>query len=289
MSMPGAPAAIMLDAMAARPPRPLALVRACHPEPAATVAVLAGALALGAGRGWGSLWVLAAVGAGQLAVGWSNDYLDRDADRRAGRADKPLAAGWIAPRTVALAALAAFAAAVPLSLASGPASAAAHFLALACAVAYNAGLKHRPVSPLPFAVAFGLVPAVVTLGLSPPRPPAAWAMAAGALLGVAGHFTQVLQDIPEDRRRGSRGLPQLLGQRPSGVVAALSLLAAAGLIAFADGSRSPVLTAAFAVAVAGVALILGTVAAGRMRLGFRATLAVAAVTVLALLLGGPRL
>ena len=36
---------------------------------------------------------LAAVLSGQLSIGWLNDYVDRDIDRAAGRADKPLGPG----------------------------------------------------------------------------------------------------------------------------------------------------------------------------------------------------
>jgi 4-hydroxybenzoate polyprenyltransferase len=233
--------------------------------------------------------VLAAVGAGQLGVGWSNDYLDRETDREAGRTDKPLAAGWIGPRAVGLAAIAAFAAAVPLSLASGPASAAAHGAALLCAVAYNGGLKNLPVSPVPFAIAFGLAPAVITLGLSPAHLPAPWATAAGVLLGVAGHFTQVLNDIPADRRRGSMGLPQLLGQRPSAALAGLCLLAAVAFVTFSTAPPSAIGLVALGVAGLGVATILGAVAARRLPLAFRATLAVAVITVAAVLVSGRRL
>jgi 4-hydroxybenzoate polyprenyltransferase len=273
--------------------RPLApataLLAACHPEAAGAVAVASALLAVAAGRGWGSLWVLAAIGAGQLFVGWSNDWLDRAVDRAQGRRDKPLATGAIGSRAVGVAALAALVAAVPLSLASGVASAGTHGVALVCAAAYNAGLKRLPVSPLPFAAAFGLVPAVVTLGLTPPRLPAWWAYAGGALLGVAGHFTQVLRDIPADRAAGSRGLPQLLGQRRSAMVACAALLGAAAVVVFARVPPSPLAVAALGLAGAGVVAVQAALATGRLPLAFRATLAVAVLTVAAVLAGGQRL
>jgi 4-hydroxybenzoate polyprenyltransferase len=265
------------------------LLRACHPQPAAVVTALVGVLAFSAGRGWGTLWVLAAIGAGQLGVGWSNDYLDRGVDRAEGRSDKPIATGSIGARQVGVAALLAFAAAVPLSLASGLPSAAAHFVALGCAVAYNAGLKNLPVSAVPYAVAFGLVPAIVTLGLTPPRFPAAWALAAGALLGVGGHFAQVLPDIPADAARGSRGLPQLAGQRASAAVAASCLLGAVGAVALGSGRPGPLAAAALAVTAVGGATIVAIAFLGRLALAFRITLGLAAVAVVALVLSGGRL
>jgi 4-hydroxybenzoate polyprenyltransferase len=265
----------------------VALLRACHPQPAAVVTALVGVLALSAGRGWGTLWVIAAIGAGQLGVGWSNDYLDRGVD--AGRPDKPIPAGQIRARQVGLAALVAFGAAVPLSLASGVASAVAHFVALGCAVAYNAGLKNLPVSAVPYAVAFGLVPAIVTLGLSPAHLPALWAWAAGALLGLGGHFAQVLPDIPADVARGSHGLPQLAGQRASAVVTALCLLGAVGAVAFGSGRPGPLAAAALAVTALAGAAIVTTAFLGRLGLAFRITLALAAVAVVALVLSGGQL
>ena len=53
------------------------LLRACHLQPTLAVTAISTALALSVGRGVGALAVLFAVLAGQLSVGWSNDYLDR--------------------------------------------------------------------------------------------------------------------------------------------------------------------------------------------------------------------
>ncbi|MDQ3537656.1 MAG: hypothetical protein M3415_02480, partial [Actinomycetota bacterium] len=74
-------------------PTVLALLRCSHPGPTVAVTMFASALALGAGSGAGVLRVGAAVLAGQLSVGWLNDFLDADRDRVAGRVDKPIAAG----------------------------------------------------------------------------------------------------------------------------------------------------------------------------------------------------
>ena len=246
----------------------------------------AGVLALGAGRGLGTLLVLAAVGSGQLAVGWSNDYLDRDRDHAVGRLDKPIPAGRVSARSVGLASLLALVACVPLSLASGLASGVAHLVAVACALAYNAGLKARPVSVLPYAVAFGLAPAVITLGLATPRWPPAWALAAGALIGSGAHFTQVLPDIATDRRLGIRGLPQVLGQRASTAAAALLLAGATAVLTFGPGRPGPVQLGALAVSAVLTFSILVAAGRGHTRAAFRLTLGVAAVAVLVFLAGG---
>ncbi|MFZ0216803.1 MAG: UbiA family prenyltransferase, partial [Candidatus Dormiibacterota bacterium] len=189
------------------------LVAAAHLEPVIAVTVLVGVLAWTAGRGLSTWLLAAAVGLGHLAIGWSNDYLDRDLDRSAGRTQKPLVAGTVSPRLVGGAAIAALLIHLPLALLAGVYGAVALFVAEAGALAYNLRLKDLPVSVAVYAVSFGLLPAVVTLGSTPPHLPAGWAIAAAALLGIAGHLTQVLGDLPDDRRRGSRGFPQLIGRQ----------------------------------------------------------------------------
>ena len=257
-----------------------ALVRCSHPEPVVAVTAVTTLLALSAGRGAGAAWVALAVLAGQLFVGWSNDYLDRERDRAAGRADKPLAQDHLEPRTVALAALVAIIAALPLSLASGVAATAAHLAAIAAATAYNLGLKATALSVAPYAFAFALLPAFVTLGLPAGRWPPAWALAAGGLIGAGAHFTQVLPDIESDRRQHLLGLPQRIGPRASAMLAAALLASAAAVIA--AGTNNPVPLLVTTPLAVGVALVRRTAA-------FRLTLAAAAATVGSFLLSGSSL
>ncbi len=298
--MPAGPTAIR----SGRLRRAAALVRACHPEPTALVTVLTSLLALGAGRGLGTVWVAAAVLAGQLSVGWMNDYLDRHLDQMARRRDKPLVtqnsnsldtdlvkgeAGHLTPTTVRTAAVIALGSAVPLSLASGLGFTTAHLAAIGCAMAYNAGLKATWLSVLPYAAAFGLLPTAVALGLPTPRLPPTWAVAAGALIGAGGHFTQALPDIPTDRRLGIRGLPQILGQRVSGAMAAILLLAANLFVAFGPGHGTAIQVVGLALAATSAILVLLATLALRPKLAFRLTLATAAITVLAFLASGSSL
>ncbi len=261
------------------------LLRACHPEPALAVTLCAGLLALTSGRGAGSLLVLAAVGTGQLFVGWSNDYLDRDRDRLAGRSDKPVASGSVPAASVRLATLLALAACGPLSLLLGLAAAAAHAGALVSALVYNWRGKFAPWSPLPYAVSFGLLPAIVSLSLRSPHLPAAWVMLAGACIGVGGHFAQVLADIPEDRRQGSRGLPQLLGQRISVSVCAGLLLTATLLVTLGSGGLGGWRLVALAAATCVTVAVPVSAFAGRLKLAFRLTLVVAGLAVVSFALG----
>ena len=187
------------------------LARACHFQPTVAVVLLTTALAALNHRPWlGCIGVAAAVLAGQLSTGWSNDWFDADRDESVNRSDKPIVAGEVAVGTVRVAALIALAAAVPLSLLSGWRAAGIHLVALGSAWAYNAGLKSTLLSPVPYALSFALLPAFVTLG------PPTWAWPQGGivvatgLLGVGAHFINTLPDRQDDRETGVRGLPQRL-------------------------------------------------------------------------------
>ncbi|WP_326632323.1 MULTISPECIES: UbiA family prenyltransferase [unclassified Streptomyces] len=209
----------------------LALLLSAHPAPALAVTALITALAVAAGRdAFGSCLVALAVLTGQLSVGWSNDRIDLARDTAAHRRDKPLVAGEVQVRSVSVAACAALVLCAPLSLANGAAAGGAHLIGVAAGWSYNLGVKRTRWSWLPYALAFGLLPAFLTLAL-PGRPwPAAWVVAAGALLGVGAHFINVLPDIDADLAAGVRGLPQRLGRRRSRTVAALTLLAASAVL-----------------------------------------------------------
>ncbi|MCW2613960.1 MAG: hypothetical protein JWN08_954, partial [Frankiales bacterium] len=233
----------------------VALVRASHPEPTAAVTGIATALAVSAGLGARSLVVLLAFLTGQLSVGWSNDWIDAARDRGSARADKPVARGELPQTAVRTAALVAVGLCVPLSLAMGPAPGLLHLAAVAAAWAYNARLKATALSWLPYALAFGAVPSIVTLGRDAVAP--WWATAAGALLGVGAHLCNVLPDLEQDLAQGIRGLPHRLGPARSAAGAAVLLLAAAGLLAVGPGRPGvvPALAVGTSAVVVGVGLL----------------------------------
>ena len=261
------------------------LVRACHPEPTAAVTGVAAALAAAAGRGvGGTLATAAAVLAGQLSVGWMNDYADRDRDTRSARTDKPVVAGALPAGTLRAATIAAGIAVVPLSLLSGPVAGLLHLAAVASAWSYNLRLKATPLSVLPYVVSFGLLPAFVLAGL-PGTPVVGWVIAAGALLGAGAHFANVLPDIDADLATGVRGLPHRIGPAWSRAAAAVLLAAASAVLAI--GPPGP--PGALGLAAVAVAVVTGAGAAvlGRRpgsRAAFLGVLVVAAVDV-ALLVG----
>lgn len=244
--------------------RSLALVRAAHAPPAAAVTLFAGAYAAGAaGAGPGrALLVAAAVLAGQLSVGWSNDWIDAGRDLAVGRADKPVVTGALTPATLRRAALLAVAACVALSLPLGLPAATLHLALVAAAWAYNARLKATAWSWAPYAVAFGGLPSVATLGVPGGDGWAPWWVTAGAaLLGVGAHLANVLPDLEDDAATGVRGLPHRLGRRGTAFAAAAVLLAAVLVVVVAPAGPPGVLAvtalvgaAALAVSAVGTAL-----------------------------------
>ncbi|MEU9420234.1 UbiA family prenyltransferase [Streptomyces sp. NPDC048272] len=264
--------------------RAAGLLAACHPLPAAAVTLFTAALALAAGRGpAGCAAAAAAVAAGQLSVGWSNDRADLRRDLTTGRRDKPLVAGAVRPASVTVAALVSLLACVPLSLASGPLAGVVHLGAVAAAWGYNLRLKSTVVSWAPYALAFGLLPAFVTLGLPGSPWPPVWLTGAAALLGAGAHFANVLPDIADDLATGVIGAPQRLGARRSAAVAGLLLLGStAALVA---GPPGPVSGYGWGLLALTGLLVAGTCRAGG-RVPFLGALAVAAADVVLLLARG---
>ncbi len=267
-------------------PRILDLLRSAHPEPAAAVTTVAALLAVVVGRGPGGVAAVAAtLGASQLCVGWTNDWLDADRDRAVGRQDKPVAAGRVSRRAVGLAAVVAGLAVVPLALLSGPRAAGAATLGLVSGLSYDWPLKFTALSPLPYLVSFGILPAFVVLGK--PAVPPWWLVAAGALLGGGAHFVNVLPDLADDARTGVRGLPQRLGATGSWLAGGALLLAATAVLVF--GPPGPPSWVGLAILVAaGVALTAGWYLSRRpgSRAPFRAVLLVALADVILLLISG---
>ncbi len=268
-----------------RPFRVRALLGACHPGPAVAVTVLAGLLAWAAPlSGARVALVVLAVLAGQLVIGWSNDLVDVRRDRQVGRTDKPLATGELSLRTVQVALAVAAVAAVVLSFALGWRAALVHLVAMVGGgVAYNLGLKSTRWSWAPYAVAFGLLPAVVTLAQEPPVWPPWSVVVAAALLGVGAHVVNVLPDLDDDAATGVRGLPHRLGHRTSQRVATAVLVLASVTLVLGPGRD----TGAYAWVGLAATLALAVVAlVGRGRAPFRAAVGIALVNVAMLTLGG---
>ena len=264
----------------------MALALSTHPGPTVAVTVVTAVLGIGAGLDAGRIALVAlAMLLGQVSVGLSNDWIDAARDAAVGRRDKPIARGWVGVGTVRAASVVTLLLAVLLTLPLGWRATAVHVVFIASAWSYNLWLKRTPFSVLPFVVSFGLLPALVTLSGVPPLPAAWWALAAGALLGVAAHFANVLPDLEADRITGVRGLPHRVGARGSGVVIAVSLAAASALVYVGspDAVHLVGLAIGVALAIACVALVLRGV---ETRLLFRLIIAAALLDVALLALSG---
>ena len=262
-----------------------ALFRASHPGPTVAVTALTALLAVAAGHGLRTgLVVTGAVAAGQLTIGWSNDLIDAGRDQQVGRSDKPVARGEVSETLVRRMIAAAMGACLILSLACGLAAAAVHLLlVVGSGWAYNLGLKRAAWSGLPYAIAFGALPAVITLALPDPQWPPAWMVAAGALLGVGAHLLNALPDLADDAQTGVHGLPHRLGARRLRWLAPLVLTVASAVAAFSQVTG----TTAWVWAAFGLCLVLAVVAmCGRGRVPFAAAVCIAAVDVVSLVVHG---
>lgn len=196
----------------------LSLALSAHPLPtvAMTVAVTIAAALTGRPAEECAL-VAATIFSGQLTVGWLNDVVDRHRDKEVGRADKPIAMGWVDPSTVTFAVACVVLLVIPLSVANGTAAGIAHLVAVASAWAYNLLLKKTRFSFLPYAVSFGLLPAFLSYGGlgggMHGSPPTIAMTVLAALLGIGIHFLNALPDLVEDNQTGVRHLPLRIALR----------------------------------------------------------------------------
>jgi 4-hydroxybenzoate polyprenyltransferase len=227
--------------------------------------------------------VILSTAAGQASVGWSNDYLDRERDRAAGRRDKPLVAGDVGERAVLIGAVVALPLSGALSIRLGVEEAGVMTVAVGSAWLYNAIFKSTVLSWLPYAVSFGLAPVYIWLTTAGELPPS-WIVAATALLGVAGHLLNVIPDLEADQATAVRGLPHRLGLRGSLMLACVVLV---GVLALIVGATGPPSAGQVSAGALGLGLVGGIVWAGlrgRGRLGFRLTIAAVAAIVATFLL-----
>lgn len=198
------------------------MIRAAHPVPSAAVTATATLLAISAGNSAGTCALLAAaVLAGQLWVGWSNDRIDVHRDRRVQHEGKPLAEGAVPLRLVDIALALSLAATVALSLLLGWRAGLLHLAAVALAGTYNMWLKGTPASWVPYGLAFGALPAVATFALPTHPAPHPWILGAAALLGIAVNFANAEQQLAAHPLSDVHGAPDRIGGRASLLVTAV--------------------------------------------------------------------
>ena len=197
------------------------LLKASHFGPTVLVVTITFLLALSQYSVFNSARVAIAIFAGQLVIGWSNDYLDFELDRAAHRSKKPLVSGEVDIQTLRIAIPTACIAAIALSLFSplGGIGTLIHLVGLFSALTYNVRLKSTVLSPLPYAISFGALPWAVYLsnGVHPPT----WLYLGFILFTVAFHFLNVLKDLTLDIAQGVLGLPQCLGRKKSVALASV--------------------------------------------------------------------
>jgi 4-hydroxybenzoate polyprenyltransferase len=238
-----------------------------HPGPSLAVTAVTLVLALTAALPTDRVVIVTlAMLANQFSIGLSNDWLDAARDRRASRTDKPLAAGALSPALVRNVAFACVLVSLGLSAWLGAWVLLAQIIGLASGWAYNLGLKATPISFVPYAIGFGILPVIVTLASATPTLAAPWVVAVAAILGIAAHFANAMPDIADDRAEGILGLPQRVGARASGIITYLVLAIGAtlafvgpGLAASASGGFMAVqwigLSLNAIIAVVGIVLV----------------------------------
>ena len=158
---------------------------------------------------------------GQLIVGWSNDLIDYADDLSHHRVNKPLVAGQITRKFLQswLAVMIPVALFInlfgPLGFVGGGLS----IFAIVWALGYNFYFKFNIFSPLPYAVAFAILPSC--MAFSQDKTPPLWMSLGGAFLGIAAHFINVIKDMDQDHASGIKGLPQRCGKKGSITLAAI--------------------------------------------------------------------
>ncbi|KAA0102192.1 ubiquinone biosynthesis protein UbiA [Mycolicibacterium sp. P1-18] len=257
-----------------------------HPWPSLAISVLVAVVAAQAApHGFGPVLAGPAMLAGQLSIGWCNDACDALGDAAAGRTDKPVVTGAVSVRTVWIAAYASLVAALAMAAAISVPTVILLAVIIGAAWAYNLGLKSSPASGLAYVLGFGPLPAYAFSTL-PGHPVPAWSVtAAAALVGLGGHFADVLPDLAADRAAGVGGLPQRVAARwGAGAVrtCALTLLLSASVLLVVASSRLWVGVGGLAAAV--VLAVIG--ARGEGRVPFAAAFGIAAVDVVVLAAGG---
>jgi 4-hydroxybenzoate polyprenyltransferase len=206
--------------------------KASHAAPTVVVTIVVVLFAAALGwRGWPLAGVLVTVAIGQFSVGWSNDAFDAPLDKRSNRTEKPTVSMGISARELWIAAVLALTASCVLSwLVAGPIGGSWHVFALVMAWLYNTVLSRTWWSWLPYALAFGSIPAFLTYGLNG-QAPSLWLTAVCAIVGVSAHIANALPDLEMDRQAEVNGFVTSVG--PTGATWLCWILLALGSLLLA--------------------------------------------------------
>ena len=196
----------------------------------------------------------------QFSISALNDWADADLDAKAGRR-RPIPLG-VLPRSTALLAAVVFAVAAMVASAFsgfGPAPFALVLIGIGCGWAYDVKLKRTPVSFLPFALAFPLMPVWVGVIAGHALSSLGLIFLAGAPLATAINLADAIPDLQADRAAGVRTVAVALGT-PRAELAAAALLLTGSMVAITQaiprGNALPaVLLPGVALAYLGISLV----------------------------------
>lgn len=232
-----------------------AFIQASHAAPTAVVTVVFVLLAAGLGwSGWPLVGVFVVVAIGQLSVGWSNDAFDASLDKKSHRLDKPTVAMGISSRDLWIAAVIALVISCALSwLVAGVIGGSWHVFALIMAWLYNTVLSRTWWSWLPYALAFGSMPAFLSYGLNG-QAPTLWLTAVCAIVGVSAHVANALPDLELDRQADVKGFVTSLGKTRATRLCWILLTLGSVILAVESFAVSAWFSVVLGIALAGAAL-----------------------------------
>ena len=196
----------------------------------------------------------------QLSISSLNDWADRDLDRAAGRR-RPVPMGKVPPAVALGLAILLALCGLPAAAATGLPALAAFFIGLAAGWSYDLFFKRTPLSFLPFAVAFPLIPiwAGLVAGRALPHMLAFYLV--GAPLAVAIHLADSIADLASDSASGVRNLAVSLGSKRSVVVLQAAVVLAFLVVAVSLARQIPIAVVSGVVTLAGIWLAARTAAA----------------------------
>jgi len=204
------------------------IIELLHPIPSllTTLAAMGFAWIFGIGprdrRFW---WIAAIMLLVQFSISALNEWADADLDRRAGRR-RPIPLGLIsrgaALSVAVVCAVGAFLLCVLAEL--GPFALLLVGIGTACGWAYDLWLKATPLSFVPFAIAFPLMPFWIGVLAARPLSSLLILFLGGSPLATAIHLADAIPDRDRDRAAGLRTLAVALGTRRAEMVAAGLLL-----------------------------------------------------------------
>jgi len=203
----------------------LALLKATHFPQALTMVLLTTIAAVICGLSdFRLLFVAIATAAGQASIGWVNDLVDLETDKKLDRRNKPTVRYSLKPENLRTPISIALIVMVPFSfLAAGWIGGLANILAVASAQIYNLYLSRTVWSWLPYAISFALL--TVFIAQSSSKWPSWQMICISACVGVIAHIFNALPDLEIDKQASLGGLVVYLGKTKSIIALAILTLA----------------------------------------------------------------